>query len=194
MTYPAEIGKDRKEESAFVAGISRNVNWVDIAVVTTSGKEVTFRNWQNLGTEFKNILKLALFSSGSTSDVIEEARINRYSEELGSAPARRYGFTVNKKTSVEWDLLSDSYSRGGPLIFGCYLFVFLLVMNVIDVLIKVKNRYPAEQKLLLCVFLYVIIKANALPFYELIREIILNGAFYIFIIVVMRLFTGRKIF
>lgn len=185
----------RRKESAFVSGVARNINWVDVAVISLTDDKIPFRGTRNLDTELNNILTLTLFSSGgSTREVIDEARLNKYSMELGTAPARKYGFSVNARTSSEWSLLSDAYSRGGHFVFCLYLGVFMFIMSSTEVLIRKFINNQAEQKLLLSVFLYIIIKANALPLYELIREFILNTGFYFFIILMLRFFTGRKLF
>lgn len=180
------------ETSAFVAGVARNINWVDIAVISASGDRVRYRGSSNLDNELGNIFTLALFSSGSSASQISEARQDRYAQDLGTAPARRYGFSVNERTSVEWSILSDGYSRGGLPVYGLYLLLFLILINFIELAIKVLNHNGVEQKLLLSVFLFDILKSNSLPFYEIIRNIILNGSFYIAILLMLRLWTMLK--
>ncbi|MFI5173005.1 MAG: hypothetical protein ACHQFW_11475 [Chitinophagales bacterium] len=180
-----------RKESTFLSGITRNVNWVDVAVISTTDNKVPFRGSRNLSTELKNILSLAFFSSGSTREAIAKARLNKYSMGLGTGPARKYGFTVSAKSSVEWSLLSDGYSRGGPLIYLIYLMIFLFIMNGIEIIIRLFDKNQAEQKLLICVFLGILYEANALPLYESMRSIILNVVFYSMVIVIFRFFTTK---
>jgi hypothetical protein len=180
-----------RKESTFLSGIARNVNWVDVAVVSSTNQKIAFRGTRNLKTEIENILSLAFFSGGSTNEAIRNARMDKYSNELGTAPAREYGFTVNERTSVEWSLLADSYSRGGPLIYLLYLFIFFLILNLLEISIKILNRNQAEQKFLICAFIDIIIKSNTLPLYESIRGILLNIVFYVGIILILRFFTRK---
>lgn len=176
--------------SAFVEGIARNVNWVDVSVISASDQKVSYRGDRNLKRELDNILSLAFFSSGSSREGVSSARNEKLSLGLGTAPARDYGFTVNERTSVEWSILSDGYSRGGFGIYLLYLTGFLIIFNLIELFIKLGNKNGAEQKLLLCVFLDLIIKSNALPFYEIFRSIILHSIFYLVIILLLRIMTS----
>jgi len=177
------------KESAFVAGVGRNINWVDMAVVTASDEKVPYRGTKNLQREIDNIISLTFFSGGSTTGAIRKATNEKYSLGLGTAPARRYGFSVNERTSVEWSVLSDGYSRGGFSIYLVYLCAFLILTNGIEFIIKTWNKNATEQKLLMCVFLDLIIKSNALPLYEITRAAILNAMFYLFIILMLRVWA-----
>ena len=168
----------RDNNSAFIAGVARNINWVDVAVITATKTRVPYRGTNNIGTEVRNILSLAFLSGGASKEEIIKARLNRFKIGLGTSPAREYGFVVDDNTSVEWSILADAFSRGGHFIYLFYLLLFYFIFANIELVIRVFNRNSVEQKLLLCVFLEVVIKANSLPMYESIRGIILYSLFY----------------
>lgn len=180
------------KESAFVSGIARNVNWVDMAVITTTNNKIPFRGGQNIKTELSNIFSLALFSAGTKRENIDEARLGKYDLGLGTGPARKYGFVVDESTSVEWSLLADSFSRGGLWVYLVYLLIFFSVFAIIEMIINVSNQNRAEQKLLVCIFLDIILKSMSLPLYETFRAVMLNSVFYIGVILLTRVLAIKK--
>ena len=103
--------------------------------------------------------------------------------------ANRYGYRVNESTSVEWSLLADAWSKGGPLLYFILFSVLFLIFLLYENQISTKDNFSRLIYTLILVRIVTVV-SGALPFYFTIRSILLDTIFA-FLIITVFLFLNK---
>jgi hypothetical protein len=161
------------------AGLSRLVVWSNIVVPIMSPEMISYRGYDGLGEEALSYAQIAGVSGASLQDLLQAG--------LFAGPANRYGFTVNKNTSVEWGVLADGWSRGG--LMGAFLFGFITVTILMLAEKTIRGSRilsPAATLFLFFVYVKNAYGVLALTLLMTIRSMIIDTG----IILVIALFVG----
>ena len=149
-------------------GVSRPLAWSDAAVVILSPDTIPYRG---LGSFFEEIPQYAVVWGGSSEDG------ERYlANDLGAAPANRYGFLVNTETSAGFGMVADGWSRGGALgvILVCYVFTTFII-GVEALIFRVRELAPQSKVLLFCIAMNSALMVSAFPLLTLLRALIFQS-------------------
>lgn len=176
---PEKTATAREEPSIGAEGLSRLVMWSNIVVPIMSPEMIAYRGYDGLGEEAMLSANIANMSGASVEDLLQAG--------LFAGPASRYGFTVNKDTSVEWGVLADGWSRGGlvgALLFG---FIAVTILTQSEKIIRGSRIVPPAARL----FLFSVYAKSAygvlgVTLLTTIRSMILDTA----IILAIALFIG----
>jgi hypothetical protein len=151
-------------------GIGRLVSWPSLEVAMMSPDPIAYRGLSTLPGEILASCKIHKFSGIDRQDT--------YDLGLGSAPARLYGFEVDTHTSVEFGVLADGWSRGGPAVTLAFGFLVTLVLSLIESKIRDMRVLPESIKVLLFgVLLYTYIASVSGTMLYVIRSAILYVVF-----------------
>jgi hypothetical protein len=151
-------------------GIGRLVSWPNLVVAMMTPDPVPYRGLSTLPEEIVSYSKISQLSDMGRQDM--------YDLGLGSAPARLYGFTVNTHTSVEFGVLADGWSRGGPAVALAFGFLITLLLSVIEYKVRDLRLLPESIKLLLFgVLLYPYIAVVTATMLYVIRSAVLYVVF-----------------
>jgi hypothetical protein len=142
---PEKTATVRDEPSIEAEGLGRLVMWSNIVVPMMSPAIVSYRGYDGLSEEAMLSAQIANISGLSVEDLLQAG--------LFAGPANRYGFTVNKNTSVEWGVLADGWSRGG--LMGAFLFGFIAItiLSQAEKIIRGSTIVPPAARLFL-LFVY----------------------------------------
>jgi hypothetical protein len=151
-------------------GIGRLVSWPNLVVPMMTPDPVSYRGLSTLPDE--------ILASSKISQLSDMNRQDMYDLGLGSTPARLYGFTVNTHTSVEFGVLADGWSRGGPAIALAFGFLISLLLSVIEYKIRSLRLLPESIRLVLFgVLLYPYIAVVTSTMLYVIRSAVLYVLF-----------------
>jgi hypothetical protein len=146
------------DRDTLLNGPGRMVVWPNLAATMLTPESIPYRGFDDFPHEV--LLSFRIFALGDFS------RQDSYDATLFNYPAVLYGYTINTGTSVEWGVLADGWSRGGPwatILFGFVLTVFFIiaeyilqtrsiqmstVLLIFGVLIVSALTYPATSSLL----------------------------------------------
>jgi hypothetical protein len=106
--------------------------------------------------------------------------------ELGTLPARSYGFTVNEHTSVEFGVLADGWSRGGLLGAILLSLAFCLIVLLLELAsLKMGSLSPPSRMALTVVCMTAALQFNNIPFIAAVRSLILGyGVWLVFCLLI----------
>jgi hypothetical protein len=158
-----ELGSEQIQQN----GVARLLAWPNAAVVVLAPDPIPYRG---LNSILEEISQYAIISGGST-----DANGAYLANGLGTAPASGFGFLVNTHTSVEFGLVADGWSKGGPfgVILICYLFTTSMIL--LEVLVSNFRILSAQTKvLLLCIVMNTAFMVSTSPAVSLIRSLILQ--------------------
>ena len=151
-------------------GIGRLVSWPNLVVPMMTPDPVSYRGLSTLPDE--------VLASSKISQLSDMNRQDMYDLGLGSTPARLYGFTVNTHTSVEFGVLADGWSRGGPAVALAFGFLISLLLSVIEYKIRSLRLLPESIRLVLFgVLLYPYIAVVTATMLYVIRSAVLYVLF-----------------
>jgi len=174
-TYISEATADDPSTSSSgqqQTALLRLINWPNLFAVVLSPDLVPFRSAENLATEVNYLVNIGLLSGADRSS------LNR--NELGTYPAKRFGFTVNDRTSVEYGLLADGWARGGLGVLLPYAFFLTFFLLSIETLCggRISRLLPAESIVVIIVLFEVTMFDSASkPFFSALRSVVLNVPF-----------------
>lgn len=184
-------GSDLSEDEISNLGKGRNINWPSLAVIALSPEVIPYAGFENLDTELEAVVNVVGISAGTDLEEILESREAQIEKSLGTGMANRYGYMVTRDNSVEWGLLSDSWSKGGPIVF----LIFYTILFAIFVFIE--NKIARMNDFYFLIYFSVLINivwltANSLPFYFTIRTLILNFALVAVILFFFRILNFAR--
>ena len=107
-------------------GPGRMVVWPNLEAAILTPESVPYRGFDDFAHEVLLSFKIFALADLSRQDTDDAG--------LFSYPATRYGYLVDASTSVEWGVLADGWSRGGPwatMLFGFVLTVFFIIAEYI---------------------------------------------------------------
>lgn len=96
---------DRPDELG-MNGIGRMFVWANAAVVSQTPEQIPYTGFDDAMDEVRLYMDIAALSGRTVDDYLDAGQ--------GNAKARRYGFLVNRFTSVDFGSVADSWARGGP--------------------------------------------------------------------------------
>ncbi|MEW6731317.1 MAG: hypothetical protein AB1489_08260 [Acidobacteriota bacterium] len=167
-----------------IQGLGRMLIWTNIVIPVMSPSLVPYREFTGIEEEIKLSLQISNLAGLSRDDL--------YDAGLSSAPANSYGFTVNSGNSVEFGLLADGWSRGGPFIALLFGLVATLLLATAEVLLrKLWEIMPAAAILLLAIAMKSAFETSAVPLLGTVRALILNIGFFLAIALAIYLFRGN---
>jgi hypothetical protein len=105
-------------------GIGRFVVWPNLAVVTFSPDVVPYRGFDDFFAEAEAYSTIGALSGQTAEDFAES--------NFGQMVAAKYGFMIDATTAVNFGMLADGWSRGGPLVamaYGLSISLFLLLLE-----------------------------------------------------------------
>ncbi|MGO9302149.1 MAG: hypothetical protein ACLP3R_00405 [Candidatus Korobacteraceae bacterium] len=114
------------DQAILLNGPGRMVVWPNLDAAILTPETIPYRGFDDFAHEV--LLSFKIFALANFS------RQDTYDAGLFSYPATRYGYSVNTGTSVEWGVLADGWSRGGPwatMLFGFVLTVFFIIAEYI---------------------------------------------------------------
>lgn len=167
------------------AGISRMLIQPNLAVPILTSSSVPMRGTAGLPEEIKGAAEISALTG--------RTRENYLVAGLGTAPAVRYGFLVNTETSVEFGVVADGWSRGGPAVAVLYGAIFGFVLVLIErVLRRLTRLRPAATVVLLTSLAYTaFLEIGSLPLASVVRSALLTTGFLGLVVLVMNL-VGRS--
>lgn len=176
---------DLADKAAFV-GIYRMLGASNVAVPVLSPDAVPYRGMDGLGEQIVSGMQISALTG--------QTKVQYLDAGLGSGPARAYGFTVDEHTSVEFGVLPDGWSRGGPwvaLIYACVLATLLIAAECL--VWQVFRGNPAAVLLLLLVIgRAAFFDTAALPLVETIRSLLLSMAVVLLTILGLELLPRKR--
>ncbi len=143
---------DTSDQATLLNGPGRMVVWPNLSAAILTPENIPYRGFGSLLDEAAITFKVSAISGLSRQDM--------YDADLSSYPATLYGYMVDTETSVEWGLLADGWSRGGP--WGTLLFGFVLSMVFITVEYGLLAHKSQSLRTLL-VYSVLVISAVAYP-------------------------------
>ncbi len=143
---------DTGDQATLLNGPGRMVVWPNLSAAILTPENVPYRGFGSFFDETAITFKVSAVSGLSRQDM--------YDADLSSYPATLYGYMVNTETSVEWGLLADGWSRGGP--WATLLFGFILSMVFITVEYVLLTRKSQSLSTLL-VYGVLVISAVVYP-------------------------------
>jgi hypothetical protein len=114
------------DQDILLNGPGRMIVWPNLDAAILTPETIPYRGFDDFAHEV--LLSFQIFALADFS------RQDTYDAGLFSYPATRYGYLVNTGTSVEWGVLADGWSRGGPwatMLFGFVLTVFFIIAEYI---------------------------------------------------------------
>jgi len=167
-------GSERGTESPYVRGLERMVAWSNIAVPLLSPNPIPYRGLSGLSSEIGAMIRI----SALEGDYSLKGRDELVAAGFFTAPANQYGFVVNDETSVEFGLLPDAWSRGGPV--ACIVVGFLVAVVVIGVegwiLLRMRSQWDSSI-LLFCAATKCIVDGYSAPLQFVLRRVCLDLLF-----------------
>jgi len=151
----------------------RNVNWPNLSSIALTPAVIPYIGFANISNEIDAIFKVEGLTGGTEFGDISNARLAQIDKGLATGMANLYGYFVNEGNSVEWGLLADAWSKGGPWM---YVFLFSVLFVIFLLIEKAISRTSYFQKIVYTLVLIriVFMVSNSQPFYETIRMLILN--------------------
>lgn len=159
----------------------------NVAAIKQTPDNVPYRDFESITDELVSIISLK-GEQGS-----EEYRQSRGSAGFGTGVATRYGFNVNKTTSVEWPLFADGYSRFGYIGLILYSFLFALFLSFIEK--KVAKQYQKHALLSLILILFIAyngVLSYMYSYYSFFKLLIFRMSLVIFSTQIMGYFCKRQ--
>jgi hypothetical protein len=141
------------DQDILLNGPGRMVVWPNLEAAILTPETIPYRGFDDFAHEV--LLSFKIFAPADFS------RQDSYDAGLFASPATRYGYAVNTSTSVEWGVLADGWSRGGPwatMLFGFVLTVFFIIAEYI-----LLTRSIQRSKALLMISGFLIISALMNP-------------------------------
>ena len=114
------------DQDILLNGPGRMVVWPNLEAAILTPETIPYRGFDDFAHEV--LLSFKVFALADFS------RQDTYDAGLFAYPATRYGYSVNTGTSVEWGVLADGWSRGGPwatMLFGFVLTMFFIIAEYI---------------------------------------------------------------
>jgi hypothetical protein len=114
------------DQDLVLNGLGRMVVWPNLEAAILTPESIPYRGFDDFAHEVLRSFRIFTLEDFSRQDT--------YDAGLFSYPATRYGYLVNTDTSVEWGVLADGWSRGGPwatMLFGFLLAVFFIIAEYI---------------------------------------------------------------
>jgi len=171
----AEHPQEAKDD-IFLNSIGRIIAWTNPVVCSSTPTIIPYRGYSGLGNEIRAYTHLYFF--GNDFGKFESA-------DLGTYPARAYGFSVSDETSVEFGILADGWSRGG--LTGALLFSLIfcaLAAGLELIVLRLGYFTAAGRMLLLVVCMSNAYQYNIFPLVHVVRFFILSLAFWIVLLIV----------
>jgi len=179
--------------SLSLEGIRRNIKWPNLSVIALSPGQIPYRGFESFGTEISAIFQIAGVSAGFDVESVRNAREINIERGLNTGMANRYGYNVNRLNSVEWGLLADSWSRGGPLVYMLYLWMIITLFATIERKIVDAKIHTAEKALLIIVLIRILwFNTGSDPLYYILRSLLLSFSMAFALILAVRFLTIRK--
>ena len=117
-------------------------------------------------------LKIARITGGD-----EEALDSALDDNLGIAKARDYGFTVNRFTSVEFNLIADGWARSGAVGVVLVTVIVCLALTLFEWSVSALRFLSGPSKLLLtCILLSAAAGTRVYPLLVTLRALVLQTA------------------
>lgn len=186
----SQEGDEELSEKLNLSGKGRNVNWVNLSVVSLSPYSVPYRGLENLDNEISAILGVSALSSGFTQEAIKDSEASAYDKELAIGMARRYGYGVAVGNGVEWGFIADSWSRGGAWVAVLYTFILIVLCSTFERIIANMRKEDS--------IIFIFILANILffvaygnPLYQTLHYLILRVIFISVIIRIIDVFIKK---
>jgi len=181
------------DKSLSLEGMKRSVKWPNLSVMALSPDQIPYRGVDNLGIEFSAIFQIAAVSSGFDVESVRTAREANIELGLNTGMANKYGYNVNRMNSVEWGLLADAWSRGGPLIYMLYFGLIISLFSMLERKMIYSKIHPAEKALLIVVLVRILwFNTSSDPLYYIIRTLILSFSLSFAVIIGIRLLTIER--
>jgi hypothetical protein len=173
-------------ENATLNGLRRMVIWSNLVVPVMSPAMVDYRGFENLGNELALSAQIASVSGLSRDEL--------YQAGLASAPANDYGFNVNSGNSVEFGILADGWSRGGP---AMALLFAILVATILIGFESLLRNWGGIDAAVLVLFYAVLVKSGidvcSLPLLSLLRALTLNIGLIMIVVGLVYLVKPRQL-
>lgn len=128
-------------EAPLFKAMTRIVRWTNVVVPMMTPGVVPYRGLSGVRGEFMGIFSLGQFSSERF-----------YANEV----ANEYGFRVDEGTSVEFGILPDGWSRGGPIVAFFYAMFATGFLLVVERILRSAFRSGSALMMLLLTFLLYI--------------------------------------
>lgn len=176
------LSNDKEDNS-----ISRLLIHPNVAAIYLTPEIIPHREFDYLLEEMFSIITL------SGEDGAETNKQFRSDLGYGTGVATRYGFTVNDKTSVEWPILADGYTRFGYLGIALYSFLFAIFLSWLEKkCMIVKNIQPLLAIVLLFFVLYNGVLSYMYSYYSFIKLLLFRMTLVLFTTYAFCKLTKRK--
>jgi hypothetical protein len=150
-------------------GVGRMVTWANPAVSILTPEVIPYRGLDTLWPELKASMSVSELSGTTREDALDLG--------LYQGPANLYGFYVNAATSVEFPLLADGWSRGGPWAALAFGLVAVSVGGAAEIFaLRIRPRRPTAALTLFIIAAKLSMDIAALPLLASVRSLVLNGA------------------
>ncbi len=167
-------------------GLMRLVAHTNVVVPVLSPDVVPYRGFEGLGSEIASTARISALAGVSAEEFYEAG--------LGSAPAVAYGFMVNELTSVEFGVLPDGWSRGGPLVV--LLFGYLLAWGYIAAEAAVRRVFARDTGAILLSLVVIarsaFFDASGLTLLATFRSLVFGLAFVAVIIALLNALSNPQ--
>lgn len=180
-----------EDEDLSDLGQGRSINWPNFSVMALSPDVIPYVGFTNIQNEIDAIFTVSGVSSGTTREAIDESRRNQIEKGLGTGMANRYGYVVNESTSVEWSLLADTWSKGGPLFYFIFYSVLFFIFIVYESMVSYRDDFSRLVYTLVLVRVVMFV-SSSLPFYFILRAVLLD-TILAFLIINTFLFFDKRI-
>lgn len=177
---------DREQaEEVRAQGVSRMLAWTNVVVPLMTPDSIPYRGFAGFVDEGMETFRIASVT-GLTAD-------DFYDAGLSNAAARRYGFTVNGNTSVEFTLLADAWSRGGPAAVVVFtLLVMILLLAAEWCCTRIVRDPGVATVLVLPLAKAAFFDANTSPVLVLLRGVLLSVIVVVTLVAVVE-FAPRRL-
>lgn len=176
------------DDSGIDQSLGRMLIATNVAVPKMTPGEVPYRGFDYINEEFGVMFSLA------GSEGAEAQREVRANSHIGTAPAIKYGFSVNKFTSVEWPLFADGFSRFGYLGILGYSLIFALFLSFLE---KECSKLWRRNKLLSTVLILFILYNGVLSYmysyYSFCKLLIFRTPIVIIVTYSLSIFASKSI-
>lgn len=167
------------EQLAF-QGVARMFAWTNAVVPIASPRLLPYRGLNDIPQEIAGYAQISHLSGQSRQDM--------YDADLSTAPANLYGFTVDTGTSVEFGLVPDGWSRGGPPIVLLFGFIYTLFLIGLEKGVRaLSTQAPPVAAMLLAILAKVAIDINVNPMLLVLRTLTLNVTFFLLLLTIAEL-------